>query len=104
MNAQLSPAVSFYFCKNHQPLLCKQQTRWLLSRITYYLKKRCTPSDAIDFAMDDCLMEGIFYSLFMYRRAEVKERILQQFPPSFTYHLWYSSSGEIRLRPTTDNF
>ena len=72
--------------------LQKRKILWFLARITYYEKKACPLPEAIDFAIDDCLMEDIFYSLFMRRRDEIKELLLQQFPVSFIYYLWYSSS------------
>lgn len=64
--------------------LQKRKIFWFLNRITYYENKACSLPEAIDFAIDDCLMEGIFYSLFMRRRAEIKELLLQQFPVTFT--------------------
>lgn len=74
------------------PLLQKRKIFWFLARIAYYEKKACPLPEAIDFAIDDCLMEGIFYSLFMRRRTEIRELLLQQFPVTFTYYLRYSSS------------
>lgn len=52
---------------------------WFLSRIPFYQEKGCTLSQAIDFAIDDCLMEGIFYSIFFYRREEIKKMLITQF-------------------------
>lgn len=86
-------------CQNYLPLLYKRKIRWLFSRIDVYLEKGCTPAEAIDFAIDDCLMERIFYSLLIYRRSEIKELLLQQFPPSSIHYIRYTSSdtckGEI---------
>lgn len=76
-------------CRNTLPLLHKRKIFWLFSRICVYLEKDCTPAEAIDFAIDDCLMERIFYSLFIYRRGEVKELLLQQFPPSSIHGIPY---------------
>lgn len=76
----------------HRFHLQKRKILWFLSRITYYEKKACPLPEAIDFAIDDCLMEDIFYSLFMRRRDEIKELLLQQFPVSFIHYLRYSSS------------
>lgn len=56
-----------------------RQICWFLSRIPFYQEKGCTLSQAIDFAIDDCLTEGIFYSLFFYRREEVKKLLITQF-------------------------
>lgn len=50
---------------------------WFLARIPFYLEKDCAMPEAIDFAIDDCLMEGILYSTFMHRREEIKENLVR---------------------------
>lgn len=86
-------------CQNHLPLLRKRKIHWFLSRISQYEKKGCCLPEAIDFAIDDCLVEGIFYSLFMHRRDEIKELLLQQFPAFFTHYLQFFSEHSLQQRP-----
>ncbi|MCI9593476.1 MAG: hypothetical protein HFG51_04900 [Lachnospiraceae bacterium] len=89
MSAQLSSSARSCSCKNYLPLLRKRKIQWFLSRISLYETKGCDLLEAIDFAIDDCLVEGIFYPLFMHRREEIKELLLQQFPVAFTHYLYF---------------
>ena len=61
MSAQLSSSARSCSCKNYLPLLRKRKIQWFLSRISLYETKGCDLLEAIDFAIDDCLVEGIFY-------------------------------------------
>ena len=90
MSRRISYPYLYVFYQNHfRPyLLSKKFAKdtetgkkvcWFLSRIPFYQEKGCTLSQAIDFAIDDCLMEEIFYSLFFYRREEIKKMLLAQF-------------------------
>lgn len=51
---------------------------WFLSRIPFYEEKGCTFEESIDFAVDDCLTEGILFSFFQRRRETVKALLLKR--------------------------